>query len=258
MIAIIGLGEIGSSVLKVLSEKSRNNAKEIIGVEVDEQKRSQLHKLGYTVQSSIPAGVEVYIICVYSTEQVRVVVKEILSLNTDSQKKPLIIIESTIKPGTIKEFSNANADIVLFPHRYNPNDGEHSVCNQKRVLGAFSREAEKRAVEFYNQFMDPKFLEIFPIEIVELAKPFENAYRYLEIAFAEEMKLLCEKQGISFKDLRSAANTKWNIDIKEAREGIGGKCLTKDCKLVQETLLSKLLHLAQEIDEEYQNKQSRN
>src|SRR5919198_667522 len=66
------------------------------------------------------------------------------------------------------------------------------------------------------------------IEVAEMTKIIENAHRYLQIAFAEDLYLYCQANNINFSELRDALNTKWNVNILEPREGIGGHCLQQD------------------------------
>ena len=92
------------------------------------------------------------------------------------------------------------------------------------------------------------------VDVAELTKIVENAHRYLQIAFAEELYLYCKSNGISFPELRESLNTKWNVEILEPRDGIGGHCLPKDTKMFinsSNTLKSKILQAAMEIDEDY-------
>jgi UDP-N-acetyl-D-mannosaminuronate dehydrogenase len=92
------------------------------------------------------------------------------------------------------------------------------------------------------------------IEIAELTKVVENAHRYLQIAFAEEIYLYCQANNINFPELRDALNTKWNVEILEPREGIGGHCLPKDTKMFLESskgIRSKILDAAMEVDNDY-------
>jgi UDP-N-acetyl-D-mannosaminuronate dehydrogenase len=103
------------------------------------------------------------------------------------------------------------------------------------------------------------------IEVAELTKIIENAHRYLQIAFAEELYLYCITNGISFTELRDSLNTKWNVEILEPRDGIGGHCLPKDTKMFvnsSNTIKSKILQAAMEIDEDYreyiQSRESKN
>jgi UDP-N-acetyl-D-mannosaminuronic acid dehydrogenase len=92
------------------------------------------------------------------------------------------------------------------------------------------------------------------IEVAELTKIAENAHRYLQIAFAEDLYLYCQANNINFGELRDALNTKWNVNILEPRDGIGGHCLPKDTKMFlnsSKSIRSKILHAAIEVDEDY-------
>jgi UDP-N-acetyl-D-mannosaminuronic acid dehydrogenase len=92
------------------------------------------------------------------------------------------------------------------------------------------------------------------VEVAELSKITENAHRYLQIAFAEDLYLYCQANNINFSELRDALNTKWNVNILEPREGIGGHCLPKDTKMFlqsSKSIRSKILSSAIEVDQEY-------
>lgn len=92
------------------------------------------------------------------------------------------------------------------------------------------------------------------IEIAELAKIVENSYRYVQIAFAEDLNMYCHKNNVNFNELRNAVNTKWNVSLPEARNGIGGHCLPKGAKMfVQEdnTTKSKIVTAAMEVDADF-------
>jgi UDP-N-acetyl-D-mannosaminuronic acid dehydrogenase len=92
------------------------------------------------------------------------------------------------------------------------------------------------------------------VEMAETTKIVENAYRYLQIAFAEDLYLYCQANNINFAELRDALNTKWNVEILEPREGIGGHCLPKDTKMFLQSskaFKSKILTAAIKVDEDY-------
>jgi UDP-N-acetyl-D-mannosaminuronic acid dehydrogenase len=92
------------------------------------------------------------------------------------------------------------------------------------------------------------------IEIAEITKVVENAHRYLQIAFAEDLYLYCQANNINFPELRDALNTKWNVNILEPREGIGGHCLPKDTRMFlqsSKSIRSKIIQAAMEVDEDY-------
>ena len=97
------------------------------------------------------------------------------------------------------------------------------------------------------------------IEIAELTKIIENAHRYLQIAFAEDLYLYCQANNINFAELRDSLNTKWNVNVLEPREGIGGHCLPKDTKMFlnsSKSIKSKILEAAIEVDLEYRRLQT--
>ena len=94
------------------------------------------------------------------------------------------------------------------------------------------------------------------IEIAETTKVVENCHRYLQIAFTEELYLYCQANDINFLELRDALNTKWNVEILEPREGIGGHCPPKDTKkflLSSKSIRSKILAAAMEVNEDYKS-----
>ena len=92
------------------------------------------------------------------------------------------------------------------------------------------------------------------VEIAELTKIVENAHRYLQIAFAEDLYLYCQANNINFAELRDSLNTKWNVNVLEPREGIGGHCLPKDTKMFlnsSKSMKSKIIEAAIKTDEDY-------
>jgi UDP-N-acetyl-D-mannosaminuronic acid dehydrogenase len=95
---------------------------------------------------------------------------------------------------------------------------------------------------------------VYNMEVAEITKIAENAHRYLQIAFAEDLYLYCQTNNINFPQLRDALNTKWNVNILEPREGMGGHCLPKDTKMLSQSTSrrkSKILRAAMEVDEDY-------
>lgn len=253
MITVVGLGEIGEPILVEIAKKL--GKENVFGADINDEKLEYFKKQGYLVGKAAPPS-DVYIIAVYLTDQVFQTLDQI-----DCSKKPIVSIESTIAPGTAekiiewKKKNKKDFGLVLFPHRFNPNDAEHHVFNLDRVIGAESEEVLNRAISFFSQFMDKKLIHSFPLEIVELTKPVENAYRFMEIAIAEQLKVCCDGKGIDFEKLREAASTKWNIKICEARDGVKGKCLPKDTLLINDFFPeNELFKAAFEFNEKYKAK----
>jgi nucleotide sugar dehydrogenase len=181
----------------------------------------------------------------------------------------LVSIESTIPKGTSKkvfEILNHRLHVVHAPHRwYSLEEKEHGI-NQLRVIGGVCDCCLKVGMQFYSDIekgyhttlsyksLGVPMYAVSNAEIAEITKITENAHRYLQIAFAEDLYLYCQANNINFSELRDALNTKWNVDILEPREGIGGHCLPKDTKMFLESSnprKSKILTAAIEVDEDY-------
>jgi UDP-N-acetyl-D-mannosaminuronic acid dehydrogenase len=182
---------------------------------------------------------------------------------------------------------NHRLHVAHAPHRwYALEEKEHGV-NQLRVVGGVRNCCLEAAMQFYNgssyvptrnnndnsldlqnaPMSSPSSLHseerktmgipmhpVSKVEIAELSKIAENAHRYLQIAFAEDLYLYCQANNISFSELRDALNTKWNVHILEPREGIGGHCLPKDTKMFlqsSKSIRSKILSSAIEVDQDY-------
>ena len=185
----------------------------------------------------------------------------------------LVSIESTIPKGTsmkVFEILNHRLHVVHAPHRwYALEEKEHGV-NQLRVIGGVCDCYLRVGLQFYGSYNDSEVgnypttsasykdlrIAMYPVskvETTEIAKIAENAHRYLQIAFAEEFYLYCQANSVNFSELRDALNTKWNVQILEPREGIGGHCLPKDTRMFMESkfIRSKILAAAMEVDEDY-------
>lgn len=258
-VCIIGLGEIGGSVLLDIaaSEKKKGNKIQIFGVDIDSEVVTALKKKKYNVSMEFPDACDVYIISVWTTEQVISVFERI-----NFERKPLVVIESTIYPGTTNKLkklvSQDKYDLVVFPHRYYAKDKTKRVFNLDRVLGGISKESTNRAIAFYSRYMPKRLIHVCDIDIAELCKVTENAIRYTEIAKAEELRFLMAKiygPGISdakFKQLRDMVNTKWNINLPDAWDGIGGHCLPKDVKIFNDLFPENILFkFSVEVDNLY-------
>lgn len=239
-IQIIGVGEIGQAVFEDMYELFPSDDYVLVDLVEKEIEVPRLpegmiphNPKTFKTQTNIEEA-DVHIIGVYTTDQVYEVIDKIPLGN-----KPLISVESTILPSKVEELRtyaiDKGVDLVLFPHRFNPNDDEHRCFNLTRVMGGATETALVRGYHFWNSYMEEDII-LVPFKIAGLCKVAENAYRFMEIAIAQEIKQECDKAGFDFDDLHAAMNTKWNIDIKEARDGIGGKCLPKDAQLLADVL----------------------
>jgi UDP-N-acetyl-D-mannosaminuronic acid dehydrogenase len=203
---------------------------------------------------------EIYIVCV-STRLVNdrpdmsAVLDVCESISKISNRSTLVSIESTILPSTSRKIFNEifgrQISLVHVPHRYWADEPEKHGVNQVRVIGALNTESLERGLEFYEKVLGIQLHTCASIEIAEMSKIIENSHRYLQIAFAEELKLMCEKLNLDFDELQAACNTKWNVDMPQARDGIGRHCLPKDIRYVTFMSPSELLKTAIDVDTNY-------
>ncbi|MFZ0655269.1 MAG: hypothetical protein WAM19_01340, partial [Nitrososphaeraceae archaeon] len=174
---------------------------------------------------------------------------------------------------------NHRLHVAHVPHRWYALEEDVHGVNQVRVIGGVSDCCLKTALQFYDrnnialEFNDNTNNEntsgsaqttavdlgipmhpVSEIEIAELTKIIENADRYLQIAFSEDLYLYCQANNVNFGELRDSLNTKWNVKILEPRDGVGGHCLPKDTKMFlqsSKSIKSKILMSAMEVDKEY-------
>lgn len=167
------------------------------------------------------------------------------------------VVPQTARPPTTAELSevslndNKNTNSSTISNNEMHLQQQQSTNNSRVTIpAAATARARAAGVKSLSIPMHP----VSSVEVAELTKIVENAHRYLQIAFAEELYLYCKSNSISFSELRESLNTKWNVEVLEPRDGIGGHCLPKDTKMFvnsSNTIKSKILQAAMEIDEDY-------
>ena len=221
-------------------------------------------------------GFDIYMVCISTHNRDDMFIPDTSGLKTvanklsqEGKEGALVVIESTVPQGTSKEFCETvghKLHVVHAPHRwYGVEENDHGV-NQPRVIGGVHDCCLKLGMEFFSgtdsvngspktfNGLGVPMMPLSKIELAELTKIIENSHRYLQIAFAEELFLYCQASAVDFWELRKSLNTKWNVNILEPREGIGGHCLPKDTKMFLNSsnlVRSKIISAAIEADEEY-------
>jgi UDP-N-acetyl-D-mannosaminuronic acid dehydrogenase len=151
------------------------------------------------------------------------------------------------------KIADANFDTMATTFTYNDTIVSNHDSESKNTNSKGSLEVVEQSLPARKSLGIPMH-PVSEIEMAELAKIVENAHRYLQIAFAEDLYLYCQANNINFPELRDALNTKWNVDVLEPREGIGGHCLPKDTKMFlqsSQSVKSKILAAAIEVDQDY-------
>jgi UDP-N-acetyl-D-mannosaminuronic acid dehydrogenase len=180
-------------------------------------------------------------------------------LSYQGKKNALVAIESTVTRGTCEEIKGIlghRLHVAHVPHRFYGEEKEEHGVRQLRVLGGCEKCCTEKALHFYEETLGIPVHQVSSIELAELSKVIENSYRFLEIAFAEELRMFCDIQGLDFEELRAAINSKWNLEILEARQGIGGHCLPKDTQMYYElsrrTMPSGIIASAIQSNKQYE------
>lgn len=261
-VLVIGLGQIGYSNAKYMTSRGLN----VDGYDINEKAVQRALKNRIIRNSARNfEGYDYYIICIstHRSDDMFIPFMDGLyeiahKLSREGKTGALVGIDSTVTNGTsnkVNEILGHRLHVVHVPHRYYINEPEEHGVRQTRVLGGCESCCVKKAVHFYGDLLAIPLHTVSALEVVELSKLVENSYRFLEIAFAEELRMVCDRSGIDFDELRSAVNTKWNIKILEARDGIGGHCLPKDSQMFlnmsKSFLKSSIIETAKLIDHKY-------
>lgn len=147
----------------------------------------------------------------------------------------LIIIESTIAIGTTKKIKKIidskckeiNYSIAYCPERVLPGNAIKEIVNNDRIIGAENKKTHKFVTNFYKMFVKGN-IYLTSIEVAEFTKLAENSYRDTNIAFANELAVLCEKNEVNPKDVIFFANKHPRVNILSPGIGVGGHCIPID------------------------------
>jgi UDP-N-acetyl-D-mannosaminuronic acid dehydrogenase len=171
------------------------------------------------------------------------------------QPGALVIIESTVAPGTtqhvvqpileresgLRAGSGENSPFAIrhsqfylaFSYeRVMPGKLLEYITDFPRVVGGVDEESTRRAMALYRHIVKA---EITPTDVLtaEMAKVVENAYRDVNIAFANEVALLCESMGVNVFEIRELINARPDRHVHVPGAGVGGHCLPKDSWLLK-------------------------
>ena len=250
-VCVLGLGNIGLPVASHISTFYETKGYDISEAAVNKALTKNVDA------STHLENVDIYVIAVNTyfrnnapdMSAVESCCKKISEINP----KALICFESTLSIGTARSLAKKhNLNLVaVCPHRWWQHDQLNHGVVQIRILGSINKESDLKATEFYKKLGIPLH-HVSSLELAEASKLVENTDFYVRIAYAEELKGMCDKVNLNFNELRAAVNTKWNMDLPEALSGIGGECLPKDINFLLANLPNApLLQGAIETDQIY-------
>lgn len=149
----------------------------------------------------------------------------------------LYIIESTSPIGTTEKMMdliygirpelNGKLHIAYCPERVLPGNVMFELINNDRVIGGVDKESTDKAVEFYKRFIKGE-LHKTNARTAEMCKLVENSSRDVQIAFANELSLICDKADINVWELIHLANKHPRVNILQPGCGVGGHCIAVD------------------------------
>ena len=164
-------------------------------------------------------------------------------VGTYMKKGTLVVIESTVAPGTTqfvvqpilerKSGLKAGRDFCLAYsyERVMPGRLLDYIMNLPRIVGGVDEKSRDKAAQLYKKIVKAKILST-DILTAETSKTIENAYRDVNIAFANEMAMACESLGIDVYEVRGLINSRAERHMHMPGIGVGGHCLPKDTWLL--------------------------
>ena len=175
------------------------------------------------------------------------------------KENDLYIIESTSPIGTTEKMKDliyskrpdlANKiNIAYCPERVLPGNVMYELVHNNRVIGGIDEKSTDKATNFYSQFVKGE-LHGTNARTAEMCKLTENASRDVQIAFANELSLICDKAEINVWELIKLANKHPRVNILQPGSGVGGHCIAVDPYFITShfPLESKIIGTAREIN----------
>ncbi|NET11881.1 MAG: UDP-N-acetyl-D-mannosamine dehydrogenase [Okeania sp. SIO1H6] len=174
----------------------------------------------------------------------------------------LMILESTSPVGTTEKVAfwlqelrpeldvDSSVYIAHCPERVLPGQTLKELVVNDRVIGGINSASAEKAAEFYRQFVTGEVLCTLS-RTAELAKLTENAFRDVNIAFANELSLICDKLDIDVWELIKLANRHPRVNILQPGPGVGGHCIAVDPWFIVDSAKeeARLIRMAREVND---------
>jgi UDP-N-acetyl-D-mannosaminuronic acid dehydrogenase len=279
-VVMIGLGYIGLPTAALIASKNIS----VLGVDINPTvvetiNMGKIHivepqldiavenavKAGFLKAATTPVEASTYLIVVPTPFKgrnepdisfVQAATKSIIPI---LKKGDLYIIESTSPIGTTEKMRDfifserpeleGFLDIAYCPERVLPGNVMHELVYNDRVIGGIDDKSTEKAIVFYSRFVQSK-LHATNARTAEMCKLVENSSRDVQIAFANELSLICDKANINVWELIALANKHPRVNILQPGSGVGGHCIAVDPYFLVSTypLESKIINTAREIN----------
>lgn len=258
MVNVIGLGYIGLPTALMLAA----HGADVVGTDINRETVERLNSgkttfreagLDELFAAAVENGIrfsteyvrtETYIVSVptpYDAETKRVdpayvvaAVKQVLAL---APKGAVVIIESTVSPGTIDRyvrpllaeygFCTDEIHLVHAPERILPGNMLYELEHNSRTIGADDPRIAAQVKALYGSFCKGTIV-LTDITTAEMTKVIENTYRAVNIAFANELMMLCRREGMDINEIIRICNMHPRVNILSPGPGVGGHCIPID------------------------------
>lgn len=288
-VCVIGLGYIGLPTAAILaSRRIQVHGVDINQHAIDSINQGKIHIVepdldilvhsvvtqGFLKAYNTPQTADAFIIAVPTPfkdnhdPDISYVEKAALSIAPYLKKGDQVILESTSPVGTTELVSKLLAEKrsdLKFPHQFAedadvcvsycpervlPGHILRELINNDRVIGGISLKCTKRATELYKLFVNGDCIAT-NARTAEMCKLTENSFRDVNIAFANELSLICDKLKISVWELIALANRHPRVNILSPGPGVGGHCIAVDPWFIvsKNPEESKIIRTAREVND---------
>ncbi len=166
------------------------------------------------------------------------VINAVISILDIAPKGAIIVIESTVSPGTIDKFIRPIVEdnskvigedihLVHAPERIIPGNMIYELVNNNRTIGADSNETGEMIKKYYSSFCKGEIV-VTDIRTAEMTKVVENTFRAVNIAFANELAKICRYDNMDVYEIINICNMHPRVNILQPGPGVGGHCISVD------------------------------
>lgn len=253
MINVIGLGYIGFPTSLML----QMGGNQVVGTDINAELINQLNIGSVTIEEegldelyrqAVAAGIkftteyqsaEMYIIAVptpYIKKNKRIdpgyVIEAVKKVLEVCPSEAVIVIESTISPNTIDYFirpllGEKKVYLAHAPERIIPGNMIYELKENSRVIGADVPEVAEKVRSVYASFCKGEIVKT-NIKTAEMSKVAENTFRDINIAYANELAIICNESGLNVYEVIQIANMHPRVNILQPGPGVGGHCISVD------------------------------
>lgn len=258
LIGIVGVGYVGRALVEGMSASGIKSS----GFDLDKDKLKNISDKNFTPVYSLKQLNKCEVVCICVPTPIDQLGKPDLTYLTKAcedvskfnGKTRLVVIESTVAPGTLRKVVlpiferegkkiGSNFYLSISPERIDPGNSEFNITNTPKIVGGIDKLSTTLATEFYSTFIEKVVTTSSP-EAAELSKMFENTFRLVNISLVNEIKEYADRIGVDFWEVIKAAATKpYGFMPHYPGPGAGGHCIPVDPVYLLEDARDKGLNL---------------